>query len=238
MVSAVCTTTACNHGNSRKMENRNIHGYYGFLWVWFIDRHVFSELYVIYNFLDFPRTPQLFCHNSIICSEQNPVNYGSARAFGAQAAVRRSIKKHKGAWVIARVLLLMPSPPHAPVQGVVDGNQTQWQAYLPFQHPCHNPMMWLYPLLLCSLKHTNIFNMPALFIFGYFASCDCDYLSNTFQKFAFIAQYSSPHNLQEVLPVMVCGFPLQSLVQYHSRAESAWSGGQGSSQKLFLVWGT
>ena len=131
-VSAVCTRTAYNHRNSRETENRNIHGYYGFLWVWFIDRHVFSELYVIYNFLYFPSTPQLFCHNSIICSEQNPTNYGSARAFGAFTAVRRSIKKDNRAWVIAQTLLLMPSPPHSLVWGVVDGNQTQWQAYHPF----------------------------------------------------------------------------------------------------------
>lgn len=94
-------------------QNRNTHAYYGFLWVWFIDRHVFSELCVIYNFLYFPWTPQLFCHNSIICSEQNPTNYGSARAFGAFTAVHRSIKKDKRAWVIAQALLLMPSPPHS-----------------------------------------------------------------------------------------------------------------------------
>lgn len=79
-----------------------------------------------------PSTPQLFCHNSIICSEQNPTNYGSARAFGAFTAVRRSIKKDNRAWVIAQALLLMPSPPHSLVWGVVDGNQTQWKAYHPF----------------------------------------------------------------------------------------------------------
>lgn len=123
----MCTRTACNHRNSRKTENRNIHSYYGLLWVWFIDRHVFSELYVIYNFLYIPSTPQLFCHNSVICSEQNPTNYSSARAFGAFTAVRGSIKKDNRAWAIAQALLLMPSPPHSLVWGVVDGNQKQWK---------------------------------------------------------------------------------------------------------------
>lgn len=189
-VSAVWTTTACNHRNSRKTQNRNIHSYYGFLGVWFIDRHVFSELYVIYNFLYFPSTPQLFCHNSVICSEQNPTNYSSARAFGAFAAVCRSIKKDNRAWVIAQALLLKPSPPHSLVWGVVDGNQTQWKAYHPFQHPCHNLMMWLYPLLLCSLRQTYIFNMTVLFIVGYFPQRRlllvimyvCHYLTNSGEK--------------------------------------------------------
>lgn len=130
-VSAVCTRTACNHRNSRKTESRNIHSHYGFLWVWFIDRHVLSELYVIYNFLNFPSTPQLFCHNSVICSEQNPTNYSSARAFEAFTAVHRSIKKDNRAWVIAQALLLMASPPHSLVWGVVDGNQKQWKAHHP-----------------------------------------------------------------------------------------------------------
>lgn len=115
-VSAVCTRTACNHQNSRQIPSRSIRGYYSFLLGWFIDRHVLSELDVIYNFLYFSRTPQLFCHNSIICSEQNPTNYGSARAFGAFTAVCRRIKKDKRAWVIAQALLLMPSPPHTLLQ--------------------------------------------------------------------------------------------------------------------------
>lgn len=131
MVSAVCTRTACNHRNSRKTESRNIHSHYGFLWVWFIDRHVLSELYVIYNFLNFPSTPQLFCHNSVICSEQNPANYSSARAFEAFTAVHRSIKKDNSAWVIAQALLLVASPPHSLVWGVLDGNQNEWKAYHP-----------------------------------------------------------------------------------------------------------
>lgn len=163
-VSAVCTRTACNHRNSRKTESRNIHSHYGFLRVWFIDRHVLSELYVIYNFLNFPSTPQLFCHNSVICSEQNPTNYSSARAFEAFTAVHRSIKKDNRAWVIAQALLLMASPPHSLVWGVVDGNQKQWKAHHPLSHPCHNLVMWLYPLLLSSLRQTYIFNMVALFI--------------------------------------------------------------------------
>lgn len=130
-VSAVCSRTACNHRNSRKTESRNIHSHYGFLWVWFIDRHVLSELYVISNFLNFPSTPQLFCHNNVICSEQNPANYSSARAFEAFTAVHRSIKKDNRAWVIAQALLLMASPPHSLVWGVVDGNQKQWKADYP-----------------------------------------------------------------------------------------------------------
>lgn len=93
---------------------------------------VFSELYVIYNFLYFPSTPQLLCHNSVICSEQNPTNYSSARAFGAFTAVHRSIKRDNGAWEIAQALLLMTSPPHSLVWGVLDGNQKQWRADHPF----------------------------------------------------------------------------------------------------------
>lgn len=130
-VSAVCSRRVCNHRNSRKTESRNIHSHYGFLWVRFIDRHVPSELYVISNFLNFPSTPQLFCHNSVICSEQNPTNYSSARAFEAFTAVHRSIKKDNRAWVIAQALLLTASPPHSLVWGVVDGNQKQWKAYHP-----------------------------------------------------------------------------------------------------------
>lgn len=130
-VSAVCSRTACNHRNSRKTESRNIHSHYGFLGVWFIDRHVPSELYVISNVLIFPSTPQWFCHNNVICSEQNPANYSSARAFEAFTAVHRSIKKDNSAWVIAQALLLMASPPHSLVWGVVDGNQKQWKAYYP-----------------------------------------------------------------------------------------------------------
>lgn len=129
--SLLCSRTACNHRNSRKTESRNIHSHYGFLWVWFIDRHVLSELYVISNFLNFPSIPRLFCHNSVICSEQNPANYSSARAFEAFTAVHRSIKKDNRAWVIAQALLLMASPPHSLVWGVVDGNQKQWKAYHP-----------------------------------------------------------------------------------------------------------
>lgn len=203
--------------------------------MWFIDRHVFSELYVIYNFLYFPSTPQLFCHNSIICWEQNPTNYGSARAFGAFTAVRRSIKKDKRAWVIAQALLLKPSPPHTLVQGLVDGNQSQWQVYHPFQNPCHNLMMWLYPLLLCSMMHAYIFNITVLFIFGYFSSFNCDYLSNCLKSLCFSLIVTA---VCKFLLVMVGKFPFETVAQYHPRAGSAWTDGQGSSQKLSLVLAT
>lgn len=49
-----------------------------------------------------------------------------------------SIKKDNRAWVTARALLLEASPTHSLAWGVVDGNQTQWKAYHPLQHPCHN----------------------------------------------------------------------------------------------------
>lgn len=238
----MCTTTACNHRNSRKTRSRNIHAYYAFLWEWFIDRHVFSGLCVIYNFLYFPSSPQLLCHNSIICSEQNPTNYVSARAFGAFTAVRGSRKEDNRAWVIAPALLLMPSPPHSLVWGVVDANQTQLQAYHPFQHPCHNLMKWHYTLLLCSVRHTYIFNMTPLFNFWLFiffkkkvTSCAfCPwFVSNCSGKFVFSAlTFACIHTWFHVsaVPVAVYWAPYQTQAQSHSREGIVWFEGPGSSR--------
>lgn len=58
------------------------------------------------------------------------------------------IKKDNGAWVTARALLLTVSPTHSVAWGVVDGNQTQWKAYHPLQHPCHNLIKVTLPSLI------------------------------------------------------------------------------------------
>ncbi len=108
-------------------------------------------------------------------------------------------------------------------------------------------MMWLYPLLLCSLRHTHIFNMTVLFIFGYFsfkkvASCDCvcDYLSSRFEKSVFLKLHDGSYPPifivpYVLLPVMVYKFPFQTEAQYHSRAGTVWFVGQGSIQTLSPV---
>lgn len=59
-----------------------------------------------------------------------------------------SIKKDNRAWVTARALLLAASPTHSLAWGVVDGNQTQWKAYHPLLHPCHNLIKVTLPSLI------------------------------------------------------------------------------------------